>query len=145
MSCRPEAVDHCRVSRCRPWGFANLSSKCMPDTRMRWAWVELARQRLFNQVGSRRVMGVSVPKVETSFIDKTLFLQRRDEHLSESHDRYRSALTLMGHLAELKVSSCVLPGSEENNPESTSKRSALEPRKRSPGLTAGSKSRTVKT
>ncbi|MFA5699248.1 MAG: V-type ATP synthase subunit D [Sphaerochaeta sp.] len=57
-------------------------------------------------VGSRRVMGVSVPKVETSFTDRSPYFSSEETSiLSEvAIDRYRNALTLMGHLAELKVS-----------------------------------------
>ncbi len=57
-------------------------------------------------LGSRRVMGVSVPKVETSFVDKSPYFSSEDTSiLSElSIDRYRTTLQLMGRLAELKVS-----------------------------------------
>lgn len=57
-------------------------------------------------LGSRRVMGVSVPKVETTFVDKSPYFSSEDTSiLSElSIDRYRTTLQLMGRLAELKVS-----------------------------------------
>ena len=57
-------------------------------------------------LGSRRVMGVSVPKVETAFVDKSPYFSSEDTSiLSElSIDRYRTTLQLMGRLAELKVS-----------------------------------------
>jgi V/A-type H+-transporting ATPase subunit D len=57
-------------------------------------------------LGSRRVMGVSVPKVETTFVDKSPYFSSEDTSiLSElAIDRYRATLQLMGRLAELKVS-----------------------------------------
>jgi V/A-type H+-transporting ATPase subunit D len=57
-------------------------------------------------LGSRRVMGVSVPKVETTFVDKSPYFSSEDTSiLSElSIERYRTTLQLMGRLAELKVS-----------------------------------------
>ncbi len=57
-------------------------------------------------LGSRRVMGVPVPKVETSFTDHSPYFSSEDTSiLSElSIDRYRTTLQLMGRLAELKVS-----------------------------------------
>ncbi|MDD3057339.1 MAG: V-type ATP synthase subunit D [Sphaerochaeta sp.] len=57
-------------------------------------------------LGSRRVMGVSVPKVETSFTDNSPYFSGEDTSiLSElSIERYRTTLQLMGRLAELKVS-----------------------------------------
>lgn len=57
-------------------------------------------------LGSRRVMGVSVPKVETTFVDKSPYFSSEDTSiLSElAVDRYRTTLQLMGRLAELKVS-----------------------------------------
>jgi V/A-type H+-transporting ATPase subunit D len=58
------------------------------------------------QLGSRRVMGVTVPRVETTFTDHSPYFSSEDTSiLSElSIDRYRSTLQLMGRLAELKVS-----------------------------------------
>ncbi|WP_319756099.1 V-type ATP synthase subunit D [uncultured Sphaerochaeta sp.] len=58
------------------------------------------------ELGSRRVMGVNVPKVDTSFSDHSPYFSSEDTSiLSElSIDRYRTTLQLMGRLAELKVS-----------------------------------------
>ncbi len=58
------------------------------------------------ELGSRRVMGVTVPKVDTSFSDHSPYFSSEDTSiLSElSIDRYRTTLQLMGRLAELKVS-----------------------------------------
>jgi V/A-type H+-transporting ATPase subunit D len=58
------------------------------------------------QVGSRRVMGVSLPKVDTSFTDHSpYFSSEGTSILAElSVDRFRETLELMGRLAELKVS-----------------------------------------
>ena len=57
-------------------------------------------------VGSRKVMGVSLPKVETTFQDHSpYFSSEGTAFISElSVGRYRDALELMGKLAELKVS-----------------------------------------
>jgi V/A-type H+-transporting ATPase subunit D len=57
-------------------------------------------------LGSRRVMGVSVPRVETTFTDNSPYFSSEDTSiLAElSIDRYRTTLQLMGRLAELKVS-----------------------------------------
>ncbi len=58
------------------------------------------------ELGSRRVMGVSVPRVETTFTDNSPYFSGEDTSiLAElSIDRYRTTLRLMGRLAELKVS-----------------------------------------
>ncbi len=58
------------------------------------------------ELGSRRVMGVTVPKVDTTFSDHSPYFSSEDTSiLSElSIDRYRTTLQLMGRLAELKVS-----------------------------------------
>lgn len=58
------------------------------------------------ELSSRRVMGVTVPKVNTSFSDHSPYFSSEDTSiLSElSIDRYRTTLQLMGRLAELKVS-----------------------------------------
>ncbi len=57
-------------------------------------------------LGSRRVMGVSVPRVETTFTDNSPYFSGEETSiLAElSIDRYRTTLRLMGRLAELKVS-----------------------------------------
>ncbi|MDD3902557.1 MAG: V-type ATP synthase subunit D [Sphaerochaeta sp.] len=57
-------------------------------------------------VGTRRVMGVSLPKVDTTFTDHSpYFSSEGTSILAElSIDRYRTTLELMGRLAELKVS-----------------------------------------
>ena len=57
-------------------------------------------------LGSRKVMGVTVPRVETSFTDNSPYFSSEDTSiLSElSIERYRTTLQLMGRLAELKVS-----------------------------------------
>lgn len=58
------------------------------------------------ELGSRRVMGVAVPRVDTQFTDHSpYFSSEGTSILSElSIDRYRTTLQLMGRLAELKVS-----------------------------------------
>ncbi len=58
------------------------------------------------EVGSRKVMGVALPKVETTFTDHSpYFSSEGTSFISElSVGKYRDALELMGKLAELKVS-----------------------------------------
>ncbi|MFA6775576.1 MAG: V-type ATP synthase subunit D [Sphaerochaetaceae bacterium] len=58
------------------------------------------------EVGSRKVMGVRLPKVETSFTDHSpYFSSEGTSIISElTVGRFRQALELMGRLAELKVS-----------------------------------------
>jgi len=58
------------------------------------------------EVGSRKVMGVPLPKVETSFTDHSpYFSSEGTSFISElTVGKYRQALELMGRLAELKVS-----------------------------------------
>lgn len=58
------------------------------------------------EVGSRKVMGVALPKVETTFTDHSpYFSSEGTSFISElSVGKYRDALQLMGRLAELKVS-----------------------------------------
>lgn len=58
------------------------------------------------QLSSRRVMGVGLPKVETSFTGEGPFFSPEGTSLlSEvALEKYRDALTLMGQMAELKVS-----------------------------------------
>lgn len=57
-------------------------------------------------LGSRKVMGVSLPKVETAFSGEgPFFSPEGTSMLSElALNRYRQALELMGRMAELKVS-----------------------------------------
>lgn len=57
-------------------------------------------------LGSRRVMGVSVPRVDTTFTDNSPYFSSEDTSiLAElSIERFRLTLQLMGRLAELKVS-----------------------------------------
>lgn len=58
------------------------------------------------QVGTRRVMGVALPKVDTTFTNHSPYFSNEGTSiLAElSIDRYRETLELMGRLAELKVS-----------------------------------------
>ena len=58
------------------------------------------------ELGRRRVMGVSLPRVHTSYEGEgPFFSPEGTSMLSEvALERYRDALTLMGHMAELKVS-----------------------------------------
>lgn len=58
------------------------------------------------ELGSRRVMGVALPKVNTSFQGEGPFFSPEGTSLlSEvALEKYREALTLMGEMAELKVS-----------------------------------------
>lgn len=58
------------------------------------------------EVGTRKVMGVALPKVETTFTDHSpYFSSEGTSFISElSVGKYRDALELMGKLAELKVS-----------------------------------------
>ena len=57
-------------------------------------------------LGSRRVMGVTVPRVDTTFTDNSPYFSAEDTSIlaEVSIDRYRTTLHLMGRLAELKVS-----------------------------------------
>ena len=57
-------------------------------------------------LGSRRVMGVTVPRVDTTFTDNSPYFSSEDTSIlaEVSIDRYRTTLNLMGRLAELKVS-----------------------------------------
>ncbi len=58
------------------------------------------------ELSSRRVMGVALPKVSTSFSGEGPFFSPEGTSLlSEvALEKYRDALTLMGEMAELKVS-----------------------------------------
>jgi V/A-type H+-transporting ATPase subunit D len=58
------------------------------------------------QLGSRRVMGVTVPRVDTTFTDNSPYFSSEDTSIlaEVSIDRFRTTLRLMGRLAELKVS-----------------------------------------
>jgi len=57
-------------------------------------------------LGQRRVMGVRLPVVETSFTDHAPYYStyRTNFRVDEAVSRFRAALELMGRLAELKVS-----------------------------------------
>ena len=57
-------------------------------------------------LGSRRVMGVTVPRVDTTFTDSSPYFSAEDTSIlaEVSIERYRTTLSLMGRLAELKVS-----------------------------------------
>ncbi len=58
------------------------------------------------KLGSRRVMGVSIPVVETDFQDNSPYfsLMGTNFWIDSSLDAFKSALKLLGRLAELKVS-----------------------------------------
>ena len=79
--------------------------------------MEMGRLRVANLFGAvtidssielsdRKVMGVRLPRVETSFIEKGPYFSPEGTTLSVENtlDAYRDALQLMGRLAELKVS-----------------------------------------
>lgn len=57
-------------------------------------------------VGSRKVMGVPLPKVETTFTDHSPYFSSEGTSFESeiTVGKYREALELMGRLAELKVS-----------------------------------------
>jgi V/A-type H+-transporting ATPase subunit D len=57
-------------------------------------------------LGSRRVMGVAIPVVETSFTEKSPYfsLLGTSFWIDSSLDAFKTALNLLGKLAELKVS-----------------------------------------
>lgn len=57
-------------------------------------------------LGLRRVMGVTVPRVDTTFTDNSPYFSAEDTSIlaEVSIERYRTTLSLMGRLAELKVS-----------------------------------------
>ncbi len=89
-----------------------LASESMQHTVM-----EMGRLRVANLFGAvtidsaielsdRKVMGVRLPKVETSFIERGPYFSPEGTTLSveDTLDYYRDALRLMGRLAELKVS-----------------------------------------
>jgi len=58
------------------------------------------------ELSERKVMGVHLPRVTTSFIDTGPYFSPEGTTLSveESLEKFREALSLMGRLAELKVS-----------------------------------------
>ncbi len=58
------------------------------------------------EIGQRKVMGVTLPKVDTSFEGQGPFFSIEGTSLlaEVAVDRYREALSLMGKMAELKVS-----------------------------------------
>ncbi len=57
-------------------------------------------------IRERKVMGVHLPRVETTFVDKGPYFSPEGTTLAveESLEKFREALSLMGRLAELKVS-----------------------------------------
>ena len=58
------------------------------------------------ELGSRKVMGVRLPKVETHFEEKGPYFSPEGTtfQVEDTLDAYREALELMGHLSELKIS-----------------------------------------
>jgi len=79
--------------------------------------MEMGRLRVANLFGAvtidssielsdRKVMGVRLPRVETSFVENGPYFSPEGTTLSveETLDNYKDALQLMGRLAELKVS-----------------------------------------
>jgi V/A-type H+-transporting ATPase subunit D len=64
------------------------------------------------RIESRRVMGVSLPVVETNFIEKSPYFSPLGTSfwVESSLDAFKSALNLLGKLAELKISVLRLAG-----------------------------------
>jgi V/A-type H+-transporting ATPase subunit D len=64
------------------------------------------------RIGARRVMGVSLPVVDTDFIEKPPYfsLMGTSFWIDSSLDAFKSALKLLGKLAELKISVLRLAG-----------------------------------
>jgi V/A-type H+-transporting ATPase subunit D len=64
------------------------------------------------RVGMRRVMGVSLPVVETDFVERAPYfsLMGTSFWIDNSLDAFKSALKLLGKLAELKISVLRLAG-----------------------------------
>ena len=64
------------------------------------------------RVGMRRVMGVSLPVVETDFVERAPYfsLMGTSFWIDKSLDAFKSALKLLGKLAELKISVLRLAG-----------------------------------
>ena len=58
------------------------------------------------ELGSRKVMGVRLPKVETNFEENGPYFSPEGTtfQVEETLNSYREALELMGHLSELKIS-----------------------------------------
>ncbi len=58
------------------------------------------------EIGQRKVMGVTLPKVDTTFVGEGPFFSIEGTSLlaEVAVDRYRETLSLMGKMAELKVS-----------------------------------------
>ena len=58
------------------------------------------------RIGIRRVMGVSLPVVETDFVERSPYfsLMGTSFWIDNSLDAFKSALKLLGKLAELKIS-----------------------------------------
>lgn len=99
--------------------YQNRVEKALSDAEkaLQDAIMHMGRLRIGNLSGAvgisseitlsqRRVMGVALPKVETSFAGEGPFFSPEGTSLlSEvALDKYREALTLMGQMAELKVS-----------------------------------------
>ncbi len=64
------------------------------------------------RIGIRRVMGVSLPVVETDFVERSPYfsLMGTSFWIDNSLDAFKSALKLLGKLAELKISVLRLAG-----------------------------------
>jgi V/A-type H+-transporting ATPase subunit D len=64
------------------------------------------------RIGIRRVMGVSLPVVETDFVERAPYfsLMGTSFWIDKSLDAFKSALKLLGKLAELKISVLRLAG-----------------------------------
>lgn len=58
------------------------------------------------EINSRKVMGVELPKITTTFGKHGAFYSpiNSSVHMDEAVDKFREALKLMGHLAEVKIS-----------------------------------------
>ncbi len=103
-----QAVDYeSRVVQALKEAEASLSDAIMKMGRLRVGNLSGAVNIDYSiELGKRRVMGVTLPKVETTFTDNSpYFSSEGTSILAElSIDRYRTTLSLMGRLAELKVS-----------------------------------------
>ncbi len=103
-----QAVDYeSRVVQSLKEAEASLSDAIMKMGRLRVGNLSGAVNIDYSiDLGRRRVMGVSLPKVGTTFTDNSPYFSSEETSiLAElSIDRYRTTLSLMGRLAELKVS-----------------------------------------
>ncbi|MDT4762008.1 V-type ATP synthase subunit D [Sphaerochaeta sp. PS] len=103
-----QAVDYeSRVFQSLTEAQASLSDAIMKMGRLRVGNLSGAVNIDYSiDLGKRRVMGVTLPKVETSFTDNSPYFSIEGTSiLAElSIERYRTTLSLMGRLAELKVS-----------------------------------------